>query len=275
MIAYIRKHIFVYILLAVVMLSAVCLCAPPENTNNDTENQIAAAKKAADLQPVSFSADQKDVFHRSLKKHVSNMDLGQNNYEKTLIRLRNIIQSFTEWVERLFDRFPKSKGFSGFAYGLLKWTLKITAYILLIGAALALLYLLFLLIRNAWKNRGSNGEAAVLSVVEPETTALDNYDILFEKADKLYREGNVYEAMRCLYLSCIALLVKANLITYSKDKTNRDYLLSLRASENLDARNAFRNMTDIFDSIVYGGKTALSADYESARNHAVALGESL
>jgi hypothetical protein len=280
------------VIITLVMLqSTLCTGVPPkDNPNSLTNNagkitsaanesqksqQIQAAQKAANLPKATFTDAQKARYRSSLEANVKKMHLGLSPYEKMILAIQRFAQRVENWFKRLFSRAPKVGGIGGTALTIIEWVLKIAAYLFVIAAAGGLLYLLYLLISNAWRSRRPSANVTISAVLEPDAPKLGLVDELLSTADKLYKQGNYREALRHLYLASISLLSNAKIVVYSKDKTNRDYLRNLAKAQNPPAMDAFRGITEIFDGVVYGGRDIADMDYETARKYAVSLGESL
>jgi|GEM_PF-3764288 len=265
----------------VALQSTVCLCAPTEYKTNSvvsesqTQQQLNAAQKVANSTKASFTVAEKTRYRKSLTANVKKMKLGLSAWEKFILSIRHMLERIAAWISRLFGHSPKVGGPSGTALTIIEWIVKIAAYIFVAAAACAILYGLYLLIIHAWRARKPSTKVTVSAVIEPESPKLGQVDELLSTADNLYRQGNYREALRHLYLASISLLSNAQIVVYSKDKTNRDYLRNLAKAQNPPALEAFKGITEIFDGVVYGGREAADVDYTNARKHAVGLGESL
>ena len=275
----------------VILQSTLCMGVPPKGkpallTNNagtatsaanesQKQQQIQAAQKAANTPKASFTDAQKAHYRSSLAANVKKMHLGLSAYERMILAIQRIAQRIANWFKRLFSRAPKVGGIGSTAVTIIEWVLKIAAYLFVIAAATGLLYLLYLLISNAWRSRKPTTKVTISAVLEPDAPKLGLVDELLSTADKLYKQGNYREALRHLYLASISLLSNAKIVVYSKDKTNRDYLRNLAKAQNPPAMDAFRGITEIFDGVVYGGRDIAGIDYETARKYAVSLGDAL
>lgn len=265
----------------VTLTSTVCVCVPRSHktisskSTPQTQQQLTAAYKAANCKKEAFTNAERTNYLNALTRNVKRMNLGLSSYEKMINSLRRFIIGVSKWINGLFKRSPHVGGLGAMALKLLEWVFRISAYLLVFAAVSAILYGLFLLLRNVRHIQRRSTKTIVSAVIEPEANELGAVDELLSTADLLYKQGNHREALRHLYMASISLLTRAQIVTYSKDKTNRDYLRNLAKAQNPPALDAFRGITDIFDLIVYGGKNAAGTDYETARRHTVGLGESL
>ena len=275
------------VITALIFLSVVhfeptaCYCAPERNhvTSNalksSSHDQIDAARNAANRKQAPFTETQRLRYRTALEKNLKRMKLAPSAYEKMLAKLQGIIPAIINWFKNLFKSAPRVGKLGDVAITIIGIVLKATAYLLVIAAATALLYALYLLIKNAYRTRGASHKIALVATTAPDAPEVDKYEKLFAEADRFSKEGNFYEALRRLHLASILVLTRSQIVVYSKDKTNREYLRNLVKSGNRSAIDAFWSMTDIFDGMMYGGTIITGSDYETARKHAVSLGESL
>lgn len=133
--------------------------------------------------------------------------------------------------------------------------LKVLIIVLLVVA-------LFFLIRSllGLNNPKNKAVKPVLSVEE-----LEQLEDNLHQADLAYfiqralAQGNYALAIRLYYLAILKTLSLQQLITWKKDKTNRDYLREMNRSP-LAAE--FSNITAIFERIWYGNITLQQQDFE-------------
>jgi hypothetical protein len=74
----------------------------------------------------------------------------------------------------------------------------------------------------------------------------------------LVEKGQFREAVRLLFLKLMTSLQKRELIQYSKDKTNRDYMRELT---NEDFRSCFRSLSLVYNYVWYGNTPIKKEQY--------------
>jgi len=98
---------------------------------------------------------------------------------------------------------------------------------------------------------------------------------LWRRADKLAREGNRLEALRCLYAALLGLLHRAGLIKLEGARTNGEYVRQLHRScpEPSTVAGEFGNLTGTFERKWYGENSCLPEEYEFCRAEAERIRE--
>ncbi len=123
--------------------------------------------------------------------------------------------------------------------------IKYIFYFLAIGI---LIFLLIKIIPNKW-----NRNIDIDNKLKFEIDNLDHESIkqaeLTTPLNLALNSGNYKEAYRIKYLQVLQMLIKNNLIYYSKEKTNYDYLLQLNSNP---VYHPFKKLTLNFDGIWYG-----------------------
>lgn len=131
-------------------------------------------------------------------------------------------------------------------------TLEIAAYIFFITILILLVNQYFRGNLNSMikGNRARNG---LQMAVEEGTQPLDDLDDLIHEA---IEQNRYREAICHFYRKTLRQLAEADLISWEKDKTNRDYLYEL-SSDNM--RSLFRDVTHYYEYAEYGH---FNVDYE-------------
>lgn len=173
--------------------------------------------------------------------------------------LRDTLKRWFDWWDDLFRRnrppeLPEGGSLVSAGSGPLTWVL----------VALASALLLLALYR-AWRRRRPV-ELAVGTAVAPGSSALpdalsQSADAWASFADKFARDGQWRLALRALYLELLVTLHERGAIRYERQRTNGDYLASLRGTP---AGAPFARLTAAFDLAWYGNKPFESEAYESA-----------
>ncbi|WP_291913243.1 hypothetical protein [Chitinophaga sp. CB10] len=151
------------------------------------------------------------------------------------------------------------------------WTLIIGATLLYITAhiiifrwviiGIVLLLLGYLIYRYMRRNGLSffRKPALVGAVVTPEETEVHSAAEYQQKIDAAVAAGNIREAIRWWYLFTLFLLAETGLIKPSKEKTNKDYLRTLR---NTPLYKPFSVLTMDYEYTWYGGFNIAATDFE-------------
>ncbi|MBV7533610.1 hypothetical protein [Chitinophaga sp. sic0106] len=151
------------------------------------------------------------------------------------------------------------------------WTLIIGATLLYITAhilifrwviiGIVLLVLGYLIYRYMRKNGLSffRKPALVGIVVTPEETEVHNAAEYQQKINAAEAAGNIREAIRWWYLYTLFMLAENGMIKTAKDKTNKDYLRTLR---NTPLYKPFSVLTMDYEYSWYGGFNIAATDFE-------------
>jgi cbb3-type cytochrome oxidase subunit 3 len=136
------------------------------------------------------------------------------------------------------------------------------AYLLLYGLLALSLCFAAVIIMRYLKNRRARldrmDEAAPLAAIDlesDEVTAADRpSDEWLALARELLKKGDYRLAIRALYLSNLAMLADANLLTIARAKSDHDYMAELRRQGRAEQRllDAFSDNITIFQQVWYG-----------------------
>jgi hypothetical protein len=173
--------------------------------------------------------------------------------------LFRVIEDFFKWLRSLL---PKPRGFSP---GGMDWIVFLAEVIVIGLTALALVYILFIVVRRFSRTRGprvrkKKGARIVLGErLEPEATSTD----LLSQAEELVRNGDVRGAIRKAYIAVLVELGDRKLISLAQHKTNRDYLNAVRSLPLLFT--TMRGLTESFERHWYGLEQATPDDWQNFR----------
>jgi hypothetical protein len=145
------------------------------------------------------------------------------------------------------------------------------AWVLLVGALLAVLVLTGWLIWQNWEPRQKKPAAQKGQTPEEKDPLahpdLEKPQVLWRQAEDFARRGDYLNAVRALYLASLAVLHRAELIRYEPIRTNGEYQQQVRlkpeAPEELHV--VFRRLTDLFELKWYGERACAVGDYEVCR----------
>jgi len=156
--------------------------------------------------------------------------------------------AFLEWLERFFLGIPKF--FDGLP-NWLWWAVVIWMVLTLVAILGHFIYVLAGVIGASASRRslgigGKEGRGELLGIRE-----LD-FDSVYKRAGQHLAAGNWIEATKYLYVSAILWLDRQGWIGFKVSKTNYDYLTEL--ARQPDHRAKFRQLTNRFESTVYGGE---------------------
>lgn len=188
--------------------------------------------------------------------------LGRPEYETGPRRsnaLLRVIEDFLNWLRSFL---PKPRGLSA---GRADWVVFLAEVIVIGLAALAVLYILILVLRRFSrtrrpKTRKKKEVRIVLGErLEPEATSSD----LLSQAELLVRNGDIRGAIRKAYIAMLVELGDRKLISLAQHKTNRDYLNSVRSLPPLFS--TMRGLTESFERHWYGLKQATPDDWQDFR----------
>jgi hypothetical protein len=157
---------------------------------------------------------------------------------------------FKAWLGRLIERFFSNQGRrSTFSFFL--------KYLLIIGGACALAFLIFKLIgvdvSNIFRNKPANAGLPYSEFTE------NIHDINFDEGiEQAVAKHNYRLAVRLSYLKCLKQLTDAGLIHWEINKTNNDYSNELT---EFNQRLAFNLLTRQFEYVWYGNFTIDASVY--------------
>ena len=167
--------------------------------------------------------------------------------------ISRMVDAIGAWLRKLFKRDPSPQQASS-ARGM-DGSLIITYVMWVLLFAAAVFLFILALRRFQLKASRQRRALAMLEEDEPERT-LDEWLTL---ADRLAAEGRHREAVRCLYLACLLKFDEHNVARFDRGQTNWEHLKRIEASsKNFE----FREPTQRFDAIWYGGRTEGAADVQ-------------
>lgn len=85
---------------------------------------------------------------------------------------------------------------------------------------------------------------------------------LLDEAGRLAAAGDYRHALRCLYQALILTLHVNRLLDYDANRTNREYLTTLRSTTSGDLAATFGEATSLFEQRWYGCQQAGQADVD-------------
>ncbi|MDI9641090.1 DUF4129 domain-containing protein [Kamptonema cortianum] len=181
----------------------------------------------------------------------------------------NLWDRIGEWIaeqlSRIFNRRPPAELQGGLPNLVtpLMWVIIGIAII-----AFAILVAKFFGLNSGKKAKKKVG--GLLDEDEPDRTA----DEWILQADRLEAEGKFREAVRCLYLACLARLNQSGILQFIRRETNWEHLQRFE-SRRLDGVDFdLRTATQLFDVVYYGNHSRGQEDVEVMRKHyADLLGE--
>lgn len=194
----------------------------------------------------------------------SNTDPGSVARSKTILK---DILSRNEYKPSWFDKMRQK--IMEFIFGLLGklhvgkstgeaigWTIFVLAVVALVGI------LVFLVMRaiEYFGNRDRDPDAPYKKVM-PKEQIIRSPEALFRESERLAAGGDYREAFRYLYLSSIMLLDHSKLVKYTEGVTNWEYLNTLRRQPKPELTSSFRDLTMMFDKLIYGKRDVSKEDF--------------
>lgn len=174
---------------------------------------------------------------------------------------RDLIERLFRWLLRPPDELPR---FERPTMG--EVPLPGPAFFLALGAALLLAvgaYLFATRRREREEARRAEQRAAVAE--DPRERPPSSF---LDEAAQLADGGDLREALRALYLATLVALDRRRLIAFDPHRTNWQYLRQMPRGE---PRDAFRQLTRLFDHKWYGHEATTRHDYERCRSLARAI----
>ena len=98
---------------------------------------------------------------------------------------------------------------------------------------------------------------------EPDRTA----DEWILNADRLEAEGKFREAVRCLYLACLARLNQSGILQFVRRETNWEHLQRFESRRLHGVEFDLRSATQLFDVVYYGSHSRGKEDVDVMRKH--------
>lgn len=167
-------------------------------------------------------------------------------------------QRFRQWLGELLGRL-----FGNVAPTALDLAARGLYYLLLALLVVLLAYLIWTYVPGLRVRRPQRGarleEAGVVTAPERASARL-------AAAEAAARAGRYLEALRHTYQAMLLLLDEAHILEYDPARTNREVLRRLSADEHAPVRELLTPLTETLDEKLYGGRPALAADYQSARD---------
>jgi len=140
--------------------------------------------------------------------------------------------------------------------------------LLMIGAAILLLLVLFYISRNLSRSLVQDAQlAAEGGEVEGVLTSKG----AIQRAQTLSTQGDYRNAIRYLYLSSLLVLDEQGLLRYDRSRTNREYLSSI--SSHPELANPLQDVIEVFDRVWYGFESVDEQTYQAYKEHVEELRE--
>jgi hypothetical protein len=145
------------------------------------------------------------------------------------------------------------------------------AWVLLVGALLAVVLLAGFLLWQNWEPRPKKPPAQKGQTPEEKDPLahpdLQKPDVLWRQAEDFARRGDHLNAVRALYLAALATLHRAELIQYEPIRTNGEYQQQVRLKPEApeELHEVFHRLTDLFELKWYGERACAAGDYEGCR----------
>ena len=140
--------------------------------------------------------------------------------------------------------------------------------LLMIGAAILLLLVLFYISRNLSR---SLVQDAQLAAEGGEAEGVLTSKGAIQRAQTLSTQGDYRNAIRYLYLSSLLVLDEQGLLRYDRSRTNREYLRSI--SSHPELANPLQDVIEVFDRVWYGFESVDEQTYQAYREHVEELRE--
>lgn len=183
-----------------------------------------------------------------LRSELARILAGPEYHQPELTWLRNILRRVLEWLGHLLGGWSPAVSRLLESRPVLYWAV-VTALVVLL--ALLLYHIGLTLVQTLRGPKRPKTPAVRAPVVLPEA--------LRERAARLSREGRYGEAVRLLYEALLRQLDRGSLLRYDSSRTNREHLAAL--GERDDLTREMRPLTDLMDSILYGGRTPGAPEY--------------
>jgi hypothetical protein len=174
--------------------------------------------------------------------------------------LARLIEDFIRWLQQFLPKPVQVET------GRASWMSIVIQVLVVIVALFVLFYVVKLLSMRfgGTRRRGKAKQSKVRIVLgeqlKPEDTATD----LLSEAEALARRGDLRAAIRKAYIALLVELGDRKLIQLAQNKTNRDYLNSVRSIPLLHSRMGA--MTDSFEQHWYGFVEATENDWQNFRS---------
>jgi len=169
------------------------------------------------------------------------------------------------WLGNLLDAISKFLDRLTFALANLVYQGRI---LLMIGAAILLLLVLFYISRNLSR---SLVQDAQLAAEGSEAEGILTSKGAIQRAQTLSTQGDYRNAIRYLYLSSLLVLDEQGLLRYDRSRTNREYLRSI--SSHPELANPLQDVIEVFDRVWYGFESVDEQTYQAYREHVEELRE--
>lgn len=260
-----RLKTYVSVFLATALFFAVTISLTPSKTlSAASSSKYTAARAAANQKHVQFSPEQKANYHKTLQNHLKHMQLDSKSQNRLPEKIENALETFQRWIGQMASKLSKKAKFVALPVHVLYMIIKTLAFLLVTLACIGLIYLLVLLIAKSFEQKDKLKEEISAVHWQEQYRAIPYTEVL-EKAETMYNRDNFYEALRLIHFAVILMLFEAKLIIYSADKTNRDYLRTLKGQQNHVLYEIVFSLTEAVNNVVYGGASAVPADYKRAK----------
>lgn len=176
--------------------------------------------------------------------------------------LRDLIERLFEWIFRRRPDVPQLD-----ASGVPSIPLPGAWVFLVIGAVLLLLVGVYVFVTYGPRAKKGEGAAAPASGLDPRERAPRSF---LDEAAALAEAGDLRAALRALYLATLVSLDRRRWITFDPHLTNWQYLRHMPRGET---RDAFRELTRLFDHKWYGEEETTQLDYRRCRELAAQIVE--
>jgi hypothetical protein len=223
-----------------------------------TREELRALIQRLDEMKSAAKTDDKDANKARLAEI-----LRRPEYDKTAVQESAIERLWTQFIRWLSKLFPRMKPIQpGTARNLSN-----VAQVIVIGFSVLLIAFLiwkflprYLSSRRSKKKARKREPRIVLGErLEPDQTAAD----LLEQAEALARNGDLRGAIRKAYVALLCELGDRKVISLAQHKTNRDYLMSVRARGSL--YESMRKLTFSFERHWYGFVPPAPNDWDEFR----------
>lgn len=169
-----------------------------------------------------------------------NENLNREKWKKEITKYKFEETQINEKPEEDLNKYKRKSISNGSNFNF-----KYVSYFL---ALVILIIFLIKIIPNKWNRNIDIGNKLKFEIDELDHESIKEAE-LNTPLNNALNDGNYKEAYRIKYLQVLQLLIKKNLILYSKEKTNFDYLIQLNSKPIYDP---FKKLTLNFDGIWYG-----------------------
>ena len=245
----------IFLLIHIVLLS--CFFALPGLTAQDS---LAVEEASTVLfKEVHCDNSQIDPFappNEKLENYRSDDDF---NYLEEREQKPSIIDEIWRWLYNKILRFFFGARANPIGKGILYGAMVLVAVIIILK----------IIESRISKPIGRGGNDISLNIDDELIDSEPDFDELIAKAEK---KDDIKLALRLNYLKVLKNMADREIITYSRDKTNRDYIYEI---DNSILRNIFSGMTIYFEYVYYGEFSPTREIYNKVKNSVVSIMEEL